>query len=37
MKAITEQHSEYNFDNRLVKIVYPDGRIVRFGYDGLGR
>ncbi|MCS7193062.1 MAG: hypothetical protein NZ937_08790 [Armatimonadetes bacterium] len=28
---------EYDFDNRLVKITYPDGRVVRFGYDGLGR
>jgi len=28
---------EYDFDNRLIKIVYPDGREVRYGYDGLGR
>ncbi len=28
---------EYDFDNRLVKITYPNGEEVRFGYDGLGR
>jgi YD repeat-containing protein len=28
---------EYDFDNRLVRIVYPNGSEVRFGYDGLGR
>jgi len=28
---------EYDFDNRLVRIVYPDGKEVRYGYDGLGR
>ncbi|WP_259102066.1 RHS repeat domain-containing protein, partial [Candidatus Fervidibacter sacchari] len=28
---------EYDFDNRLVKITYPNGKEVRFGYDGLGR
>jgi RHS repeat-associated protein len=28
---------EYDYDNRLVRIVYPNGSEVRFGYDGLGR
>jgi len=28
---------DYDYDNRLVKITYPDGSVVRFGYDGLGR
>ncbi|MGQ9461665.1 MAG: RHS repeat domain-containing protein [Candidatus Fervidibacter sp.] len=28
---------EYDYDNRLVKIIYPDGAEVRYGYDGLGR
>gem|GEM_PF-3056638 len=28
---------EYDYDNRLVKITYPNGSQVRFGYDGLGR
>ncbi|MFA0758943.1 MAG: hypothetical protein NOOUEUKL_001612 [Candidatus Fervidibacter sp.] len=28
---------EYDFDNRLVKITYPNGSVVQFGYDGLGR
>jgi YD repeat-containing protein len=27
----------YDYDNRLVRIVYPNGSEVRFGYDGLGR
>jgi RHS repeat-associated protein len=28
---------DYDYDNRLVRIVYPNGGEVRFGYDGLGR
>ena len=28
---------EYDNDNRLVRIGYPNGNEVRFGYDGLGR
>jgi len=28
---------EYDYNNRLVRIVYPNGKEVRFGYDGLGR
>jgi RHS repeat-associated protein len=27
---------DYDYDNRLVRIVYPNGGEVRFGYDGLG-
>ena len=28
---------EYDYDSRLVRIVYANGSVVRFGYDGLGR
>ena len=28
---------DYDYDNRLIKIVYPSGEVVQFGYDGLGR
>lgn len=27
---------DYDYDNHLMKITYPDGSIVQFGYDGLG-